>query len=90
MVYNKGKLPKAWKKGNIIPIPKESNNILKLDRFRPKCLLSNVAKIMDKIMNKRIMKMALKYDWIPKTQSGFVKKRSTLDNLIILQQEIHG
>ena len=62
---------------------------LQVDKFRLIFLLSNTAKTMEKIVKDRLYNISEKYGWIPNIQSGFVKKKSTLDNLIILQQEIH-
>ena len=89
-IYKQGIMPKIWKKGCIIPIPKERNPSIAVDRFRPICLLLNMGKVMEKIINKRLIKVSERYGWIPTIQSGFRKRRTTIDNLIVLQQEIHG
>merc|ERR1711991_30720 len=90
IIYTRGKLPDIWMKGILIPISKTKEMNLQVDKFRPICLLSNTAKTMEKIVKDRLYNISEKYGWIPNIQSGFVKKKSTLDNLIILQQEIHG
>ena len=41
------------------------------------------------MINNRLTNTAERLDWIPEFQNGFRKNRSTTNNLIVLQQEIH-
>ena len=84
-----GKIPNIWKKGIIVPIPKTKDNKVEVDKFRPICLLSVVGKVFEKIIMIRLNKIINEINVIPKSQSGFVKGKSTLNNQIILQQKIH-
>ena len=82
--------PEDWNKGEIIPIPKENKNKLNVTKFRPICILSNLGKLFEKIITDRIKMVVEKNKWLPNFQNGFRTKRSTIDNLIIIQQEIHA
>ena len=88
-IYEQGESPKIWKKGEILPIPKVKDQIITVDKFRPICLLSAIGKVMEKIINNRLYNLAINNNCISRHQSGFIKQKSTMDNLIILQQEIH-
>ena len=81
--------PVEWNMGIIIPIPKVPTNKVKIDKFRPISLLPVVGKIMEKIVNKRLTEVAEKRKWLPKFQKGFRRNKSTLNNLIELQNVIH-
>lgn len=59
-VYNKewakGTLPaKSWKEGIVVPIPKTESNPHDIKNYRPITLLSCVGKILDRMVNKRLM-----------------------------------
>lgn len=47
-----------------------------------------MCKILEKIINKCLVWFLDKYNIIPKEQSGFRRHRSTLDNLVLLQNDI--
>ena len=81
--------PVDWNKGEIIPIPKENKNKLEVTKFRPICILSNLCKFFEKIITERLKIVVENKKWLPNFQNGFRAKRSTIDNLIIIQQEIH-
>ena len=85
-----GKTPDIWNKGLIIPIQKIEGMIVNIDKFRPICLLSVIGKIFERLINSRISNMSSKLFWLPRFQAGFVKNKSTLNNLVELQQEIHN
>ena len=88
-IIETGKITSIWKKGKIIPIPKNKENKIKVDKFRPISLLSVVGKVFEKVIMTRLNALVVETNMIPKTQSGFVKGKSTLNNQIILQQKIH-
>ena len=85
-----GKTPEIWNKGLIIPIQKMEGMIVNVDKFRPICLLSVIGKIFERLVNNRLSNISSKLFWLPRFQAGFVKNKSTLNNLVELQQEIHS
>ncbi|MCU7859181.1 MAG: endonuclease/exonuclease/phosphatase family protein, partial [Candidatus Thiodiazotropha sp. (ex Lucinoma kastoroae)] len=89
-VFFMGKLPKKWLKATIVPIPKCRKNCIEVTQFRPISLLSVVGKILEAVVNKRLGETCERMEWLPTFQNGFRKGRSTLNNLIVLQQKIHA
>jgi hypothetical protein len=79
-----GEYPSEWNTGIIIPFPKKQVDYPKINEFRPITLLSVVAKGLEKIVLKRLQKLNTKYNLIPPNQWGFLKGRSTYENLSIL------
>jgi len=51
--WTRGKLPKDWKRAEIIPIPKHAAASC-VERLRPISLLSVVGKLMDKLVARRV------------------------------------
>lgn len=74
--------PKAWKKANVLAIPKPGKNITSPDAYRPISLLSSISKILEKIILKRICKHVQQNNIIPSTQFGFRPQHSTNHQLV--------
>lgn len=89
MVFDSGRLPKHWKLAHVIPILKEGKSDLSPDSYRPIALTSCLCKLLEKILNVRLMRFLVMNNLIDKSQSGFQKLKSTLDNLAALETEIH-
>jgi endonuclease/exonuclease/phosphatase (EEP) superfamily protein YafD len=87
--FIQGETPKIWREGRLFPIPKINNSIIPIDKFRPIALLSVIGKMLEKIICKRITEVAERKKWLPTFQNGFRWNKSTINNLIVLQQEIH-
>lgn len=88
-IFQTGKLPKAWKVANVIPIHKEGKDPLKSDSYRPIALTSCVCKLFERILNRRLVRFLMTKKLITEAQSGFIKGKSPIDNLISLETEIH-
>lgn len=54
-VWEDRKLPQSWKEAIILPICKPGKDDTKPEHYRPIGLTSNVCKIMEKIINERLM-----------------------------------
>ena len=72
----------------IIPIFKEKGNKLICENYRPISLLSNINKIFEKIMHKRLYHFLENKGAIYKHQFGFRKHHSTTDALVDLTEDI--
>ncbi|ETO00440.1 hypothetical protein RFI_37004, partial [Reticulomyxa filosa] len=57
--FRMGYIPIAWKKANIVPIPKPDRDHSQCKNHRPIALLSSVGKLMERIITRRLMW------WIP-------------------------
>jgi len=86
-IWHSGVIPKEWKKGIIIPILKPGKNKHVVEGYRPITLLNTMTKIMEKIINLRLIWFLEKNEILSKEQSGF---RSTMDNLITIKTEIEN
>lgn len=84
----KGYFPKQLKIGVISPLLK-SGSKLDIINYRPVSLISNVAKIFEKILKSKIMKFLKKYKLISDNQYGFIQGRSTEDAIAGLTSQIY-
>ena len=89
-VLDCGKLPTNWKIACVIPILKEGKDPMSPDSYRPIALTSCVCKLLERILNKRLMWFLVKNNLIDKAQTGFQKGKSAMDNLTALETEIHN
>jgi len=89
-IWHTGVIPKEWKKGIIIPILKPGKNKHSTEGYRPITLLNTMTKIMEKIINLRLIWFLEKHQILSKEQSGFRHTRSTMDNLITIKTEIEN
>ena len=72
----------------IIPIFKEKGDKLFTKNYRPISLLSNINKIFEKIMHKRLYEFLEEKGFIYKNQFGFRKHHSTTHALMDLTEDI--
>ena len=87
-LFAKHEYPEQWKEATIIPILKPGKDATKCTSYRPIALISCLSKIMEKIINKRLMWYLEKHKLINKSQCGFRKGRSTTDHLTRLTSDI--
>ena len=88
-IFDRGKLPKNWKRAYVIPIFKVGNDPTSPDSYRPIALTSCICKLLERILNKRLMWFLIKNNLIDRNQTGFQILKSTLDNLAAMEKEIH-
>ena len=80
MSYKKGIFPSSWKAARVQPIPKKGKKTLP-NNYRPVALLSVISKVMEKAVNKHLLKYLEGFNIISDHQYGFRKSRSTGDLL---------
>lgn len=91
-----GYFPREWKKANVIMIPKPGKDQQTAKGWRPICLLSTLAKIMDRIMIENIMNDMIQKGKFNQNQYGFMQRKSTTlaikdaDRIIRIKREKHG
>ena len=88
LIWTKGTLPKRWKHSIIIPLLKPGKNEEKPESYRPISLTDHLGKIMETMVNDRLKYILGKNKIIDRDQSGFRKKRQTLDQLMRLKDEV--
>ena len=82
--------PNTWQTATIIPIPKPGKDHSNPSNYRPIALTSCLCKLMEKLVNKRLMWFLEKNNLLSKHQCGYRKGRSTTDQLIRLETFIRN
>ena len=87
-IWDTGILPKSWKISLIIPVKKPNKNSTDVSSYRPIALTSCICKLMEKMINIRLIWYLEKNNLISPFQFGFRINRSTLDPLLRLSNQI--
>ncbi|CAG4989213.1 unnamed protein product [Colias eurytheme] len=77
-----GMVPKAWKLANIQPVPKKGSRA-DPSNYRPISITSIICKIMERILNYRLLTHLESNDLLNDRQYGFRQKRSTDDSTVV-------
>lgn len=86
-IWKESILPKEWKSAIVIPIVKPGKDATQSNNYRPIALTSTMCKVMEKIIVRRMNYYLEKKEILSIEQSGFRKKRSTLDALILFKND---
>ena len=81
MSFEQGVFPTAMNIARVIPIYKGKSKEL-FTNYRPISLLSNVSKVLEKVMHKRLYEFMEKHQMLYRNQFGFRPKHSTPDAVI--------
>ncbi|XP_072384622.1 uncharacterized protein [Diabrotica undecimpunctata] len=91
-LYNKiwfsQSFPSLWRQSLIIPIKKNDSSSNFASAYRPISLTCTMCKLLEKMINKRLLWFLEENNLIDAAQSGFRPNRSTMDNLVLLHTEI--
>lgn len=80
--------PDALKKAEVIPIYKSGKKHI-IENYRPISLISNIAKIFEKIIYNRLSDFITKNNLLSSKQFGFTKKKGTKDALSYITSKIY-
>ena len=83
-----GNFINIFKTAKIIPLFKNKGSTSDVSSYRPIALLSNIDKIFEKLVHKRVISYFDKHKIISDRQFGFRNKHSTQHNLISLTENI--
>ena len=83
-----GIFPSVWKQANVCPVFKKGSKSDK-SNYRPISLLSNMSKILEKIVYKRLYEYLTDNDLLTKQNSGFKKNDSTINQLLKIVHQIY-
>ena len=75
-------IPAVIKNVTILVIYKKGD-LQNLNNYRGISLISHFGKLLERLMYNRLNQIAEKFNWIPETQNGFRKDRSTIDSIFI-------
>ena len=81
--FNSGTFPSILKIAKVIPVFKNGSR-LNVDNYRPISLLSNLSKVLEKILHKRLYCFFSNQQVFFQNQFGFRLKRSTNDALVCI------
>lgn len=88
-IWSSGSVPADFKHSIILPLPKPNKNTHDPSSYRPISLNSTVEKIMERLVADRLTYYLEKNSLLNNVQTGFRKGRSTIDQIIRLQDEIN-
>ena len=88
--WQSGKLPDSWREAVIVPVLKKQKDKTKKTSYRPISLLSCLGKLMERMVNARLLTHLEENNLLKNTQSAFRKNRSTEDQLVLLAQELEN
>ena len=88
LVWSSGSVPVSWRHAIVIPILKPNKVRTEAISYRPIALTSNMCKLMERMIVMRLNWYMEKNGLFNIHQSGFRKKRNTLDQLIRLSDDI--
>ena len=83
-MWEKGKLPSAWKEAVVIPVRKPGKDPSKPTSYKPIALMSNICKIMERMITERLSYEIEKRGKLASYQSGFWEGRHAMDSIIRL------
>ena len=86
--WMKGVVPAVWKEAIVIPVPKKGKDKKNPRSYRPISLLSCVGKLLERMVNRRLINHLESNNVLSPTQTGYRKFRSTEDQLVYLAQNI--
>jgi len=88
-IWDSSILPVQWSHAILIPVLKAGRESSNPSSYRPISLTAIFCKIMERMVKNRMTWFIEKYDVITPLQSGFRKERSTMDQIIRLETDIH-
>ena len=89
-IFREGTVPDSWKEAIVIPIPKPGKDAAYPGNYRPISLTSCLCKLLEKMINFRLMWFLERNNVLSSVQFGFRKMRSTTDALVRLETAIRG
>lgn len=88
LIWTQGVFPDQWRTVNVIPIPKPCKSKFEVENYRPISLINTLSKLLEKIINKRLIWILETEKRIVKEQCGFRQNHSTLDTLATIHTDI--
>ena len=82
--------PQRWREAILVPILKPDKPPKSVNSYRPIAMTSCVCKLLEKILNFRLVYQLESVNFFSQYQYGFRKNRSTVDSLSKLQSDIYN
>lgn len=90
MIWKSSSYPTKWRNATVIPILKSGKDRKEATSYRPISLTCCMSRILESIINYRLMWILETRNLIAKEQCGFRKFHSTTDNLVYLENAIQN
>ena len=87
-IWNSNFFPPEWRQAVVIPFLKPGKNLNDPSNYRPIALTSCICKLMERMVNTRLMWYLEKENFLSIDQYGFRKNGSCLDPLTMLDNDI--
>ena len=87
-VWSEHSFPRLWRRALVIPFLKPNKDPLSTNSYRPIALTSCLCKILEKIVNLRLVFYLENHNILANYQYGFRKMRSTTDALAKIETDI--
>ena len=89
-IWNELTFPDAWHDTIVIPNHKPGKDASEPKNYRPIALTSCLCKLLEKMVNSRLVYILETNNMISSWQSGFRRGRSTIDNILALETNIRN
>ena len=89
-IWNEQTFPDAWHEAIVIPFHKPGKDASDPKNYRPIALTSCVCKLLEKMVNSRLVYILETNNMISSWQSGFRRGRSTIDNILALETNVRN
>ncbi|GBN59803.1 putative RNA-directed DNA polymerase from transposon X-element [Araneus ventricosus] len=87
-IWKEHYFPTIWQQAIVIPLLKPGKDPTNPSNYRPIALTCCLCKLLEKIVNRRLIYFLEIHNFIHPSQSGFRRGRSTVDNLLALETDI--
>ena len=85
---NSQSFPTGWREAITVPIHKPGKDPREASSYRPIALTNVLCKILERMVNRRLLKYLNDDDVLHHNQSGFRKGRNTYHNLLRIEHDI--
>ncbi|GBN20509.1 RNA-directed DNA polymerase from mobile element jockey, partial [Araneus ventricosus] len=83
-IWQERVFPLSWLKAIVVPIPKPGKDKQDPNNYRPIALTSCLSKLLERMVSAQLMHVLERSKWFVPSQSGFRRRRNTIDNLLKL------
>ncbi|GBN81960.1 putative RNA-directed DNA polymerase from transposon X-element [Araneus ventricosus] len=87
-IWQERVFPFSWLKAIVVPISKPGKDKQDPNNYRPIALTSCLSKLLERMVSARLMHVLERSKWFVPSQSGFRRRRNTIDNLLKLETAI--
>ncbi|KAG8174197.1 hypothetical protein JTE90_021707 [Oedothorax gibbosus] len=88
LIWNEKVFPTSWQRAIVIPIAKPEKDPQNAGNYRPIALTSCLCKLMERMVNARLVYCLEEKGVLSPFESGFRHHRNTVDNILLLETSI--